>query len=140
MDFHVFWKDFVFPKIKFALTSSLATAVDYGVYIALTVFFGFSETTSHAISYSIAVLLNFYMHKTFIFSTNRKLRFAFTLSVTFSLIGWALSQVLFNFLIYYSPFFKNYDIIAKLTVTALVFFYNFYTKRYSFENKLPWKK
>lgn len=140
MDIRSFIKDFFVPKIKFAMTSSVATIADYGIYIALTLFFGVSESVSHAISYSIAVLLNFYMHKTFIFSTNRKLKFAFTLSVSFSLLGWLLSQVVFNFLIYSFPFFKHYDILAKIISTALVFFYNFYTKRFSFEKKLPWEK
>lgn len=140
MDFRLFFKDFVMPKLKFAMTSSLATALDYGLYLTLTLAFHVNETVSHAISYSLGVLLNFYMQKTFIFANNRKTGAAFSLSVLFSLIGWLLSQAVFNALIYTVPFFKSYDILAKLTVTATIFLYNFYTKRFSFEKKLPWKK
>lgn len=133
-------KDFIIPKFKFALTSSVATAVDYGIYIGLTLYVSFSETVSHAISYSIGILINFILQKKFIFTTQRKLSYVFSLSVGFSIIGWMLSQSIFNFLIYTFPFFMNYDLLAKIIVTGTIFFYNFYTKRFSFEKKTPWKK
>lgn len=140
MGFRVYLKDFFIPKFKFAITSSVATALDYGVYISLTMLAHFSETLSHGISYTLAMILNFILQKKFIFANNRKTGYAFTLSVTFSLIGWLISQALFNFLIHYFDFFKTNDILAKITVTATIFLYNFYTKRFSFEKKLPWMK
>jgi len=75
-----------------------------------------------------------------IFATNRKTGYVFTLSIMFSLIGWMLSQALFNYLIFYIDFFKSYDLLAKVLVTATIFLYNFYTKRFSFEKRMPWKK
>ena len=140
MEFRAFLKDFFIPKFKFAVTSSVATAIDYGLYIALTMAAHFSETASHAISYTVAVVINFLMQKRFIFENNRKTGHAFALSVLFSLIGWMLSQAIFNFLIFYIPFFGSYDLLAKVLVTATIFLYNFYTKRFSFEKKMPWKR
>ena len=133
-------RDFILPKFKFAVTSSVATALDYGIYISLTMLAHFSETASHAISYTIAMVVNFMLQKTFIFENNRKTGHAFALSVLFSLIGWLLSQAVFNALIYSFPFFMQHDILAKMVVTATIFLYNFYTKRFSFEKKMPWRK
>jgi putative flippase GtrA len=135
-----FLKEFFIPKFKFAITSSIATALDYGVYIALTMLAQFSETASHAISYSLGMVVNFLLQKKFIFENNRKIGHSFVLSVIFSLIGWVLSQALFNFLINYVAFFKSYDLLAKVVVTITIFLYNFYSKRFSFERKMPWKR
>ena len=130
-------KEFVFPKAKFALTSSVATAVDYGLYLSLTLVLMVNESVSHAISYSIAMVLNFIMQKRFIFTSTRKTSTIFVMSVSFSLIGWLLSQGVFNLLIYAVAFFGKYDVLAKILTTAIIFLYNFYTKRYAFERRYP---
>ncbi|MBN2175058.1 MAG: GtrA family protein [Bacteroidales bacterium] len=131
------FKSFIIPKAKFATTSAIATALDYGIYILLTTVFLTSETTSHAVSYTCGMILNFILQRRFIFLLKRKLYHAFLLSVGFSLIGWLLSQGIFNGLIFSFAFFKQHDILAKVIVTLTVFFYNFYTKRFAFERKYP---
>lgn len=133
-------RDFILPKIKFAITSSVATALDYGLYLMFTLWFGINESISHAVSYSAGMVANFLLQRWFIFETNRKIGVVFSLSVTFSLIGWVLSQLIFNTLIFFFVFFSNHDLLAKIVVTATIFLYNFYTKRFSFEKKLPWKR
>lgn len=133
-------KDFLLPKIRFAMTSSIATLVDYGIYLSLTLYFMINETVAHAISYSIAMVLNFLLQRRFIFASNRKTSTIFLMSVMFSLIGWLLSQGIFNLLIYSFEFFGTYDVIAKILTTASIFLYNFYTKRFSFEKKHPLEK
>jgi putative flippase GtrA len=130
-----FIKNFVIPKVKFAVTSSIATAVDYGIYILLTSLFLTSESISHAISYTVGMIINFFLQKRFIFLLKRKLYHAFGLSVIFSLLGWLISQGLFNLMVLYTGFFQQNDILAKIIVTFVIFFYNFYTKRFSFEKK-----
>jgi putative flippase GtrA len=130
-------QEFFMPKFKFAVTSSVATLADYGLYLSFTLLFMMHESVSHAISYTVAMVLNFLLQKRFIFNTNRKVMHVFGLSVMFSLIGWALSQGLFNLLIHTSGFFGQYDILAKMLTTATIFLYNFYTKRWSFEKKYP---
>ena len=140
MGLRSFLKEFFIPKFKFAITSSIATALDYGIYITLTMLAQFSETASHAISYSIGMIVNFLLQKKFIFENNRKIGHSFVLSVIFSLIGWLLSQALFNLLINYIAFFRDYDLLAKVVVTITIFLYNFYSKRFSFERKMPWKR
>jgi len=64
MDFQAFIKNFFIPKLKFAITSSIATAIDYGIYLFLTTMMLTSESVAHAISYSIGMILNFFSPKT----------------------------------------------------------------------------
>lgn len=135
MDVKGFIINFFIPKLKFAITSSIATSIDYGIYIFLTTMMLTSESTSHAISYSVGMIINFFLQKRFIFLLQRKLYQAFGLSVIFSLVGWLISQGVFNLLILYTEFFQQNDILAKIIVTFVIFFYNFYTKRFSFEKK-----
>jgi len=130
-------KNFIIPKLKFAATSFIATALDYGIYILLTTVVLYSESLSHAISYTIGMITNFILQRRFIFLLKRKLYQAFLLSVMFSMIGWLLSQGIFNGLIYSFAFFKQHDLLAKIAVTLIIFFYNFYTKRFAFERKYP---
>ncbi len=135
MDIQAFIKNFFIPKLKFAITSSIATAIDYGIYILLTTLMLASDSTAHAISYTVGMIINFFLQKRFIFLLKRKLYQAFGLTVIFSLIGWLISQGLFNGLISYIDFFRQNDILAKIIVTFVIFFYNFYSKRFSFEKK-----
>ena len=137
MDYKKTIRDFAIPKIKFAATSSIATLVDYGLYISLTMLIHTSETIAHGISYSVAMILNFLLQRKFIFASKRKTSAILAMSVMFSLIGWLLSQAIFNLLIFSIPFFRSYDLVAKIITTASIFLYNFYTKRFSFERKYP---
>lgn len=135
MELKAFIKNFFIPKLKFAITSSIATAIDYGIYILLTTMLITSNSTAHAISYTVGMIINFFLQKRFIFLLQRKFYQAFGLSVVFSIIGWLISQGLFNLLIVYFVFFQEHGILAKIIVTFVIFFYNFYTKRFSFEKK-----
>ena len=131
------FRDFLIPKLKFAVTSSVATLIDYGIYLFLTLVMLTSETTGHAISYSIGMLVNFILQKRFIFASRRKTYAILGMSIMFSFIGWLLSQGIFNLLIFSFPFMHKHDILAKLLTTATIFLYNFYTKRFSFERRYP---
>lgn len=130
-------REFTLPKLKFAVTSAVATAVDYGIYLTLTLAVMTSETVAHAISYSIGMVVNFLLQRRFIFESKRKTSAIFAMSVMFSLIGWLLSQGIFNTLIFSFAFFKKWDILAKIITTGVIFLYNFYTKRFSFERRYP---
>jgi putative flippase GtrA len=137
MNYKAAFQEFFIPKFKFALTSSVATLIDYGIYLSLTMLLLTSETVAHAISYSVGMVLNFLLQRRFIFTSKRKTSAIFAMSVMFSGIGWLLSQGIFNLLIYSIPFFKTYDILAKVLTTGTIFLYNFYTKRFSFERRFP---
>ncbi|MEZ5056632.1 MAG: GtrA family protein [Saprospiraceae bacterium] len=115
------------------MTSAIATAVDYALYMALVTWF-FGPVVSNIISYTIAVVINFTLQKKYIFDLQRRVRTAFILSVLVSLGGLLLSTGIIYFLTRDSFFMEN-QIITKLIATGLVFFYNFYLKRFVFEKK-----
>lgn len=122
----------LFLQVKFAFTSSIATLIDYGIYLFAVEYF-FTPVISNVISYPTGILVNFILQKKYVFSLNRKVSHIFILSITFSSIGFLISTVLIYILTQLALFSSN-QYISKLIVTGIVFFYNFYTKRYAFEN------
>jgi putative flippase GtrA len=120
-------------KLKFATSSLVATLVDYGLYLVLVATL-FNPEPSHIISASIGMLINFVLQKRYIFSLNRKLSLAFGISLLTSIIGIGIGTY-FIHLLTQIEFFDTYQMITKALVTGSMFFYNFYMKRFAFENK-----
>jgi putative flippase GtrA len=120
-------------KARFAMSGAVATSVDYVLYLLLANRV-FTPVLSNLISYSCSVVLNFLMQKRFVFSLQGSARRAFLLSVLVSLGGLGLSTGIIYGL-NTMPFFAKYQPITKLCATGIVFFYNFYLKRYVFEHK-----
>ena len=123
---------FIIPKIKFAMSGLVATLVDYVIYIILVL--SLAPVFANIISYSIAVMVNFTIQRNFIFEVKRRTSHAFSLSIMFSLIGLVISSSLI-YLFNEMTFFQSNQYVIKLVVTGIVFFYNFYTKRFAFENR-----
>lgn len=126
-------KELLRLKMRFALTSSVATSLDYVLYLVLEKWF-FSPVVSNVISYSSAALLNFWMQKRFIFELNRKVGNVFLMTVGISMGGLVLSTLMI-YLLNMIPFFQQYQFLTKLITTGLIFFYNFYLKRFAFERR-----
>jgi putative flippase GtrA len=131
-----FWsrvRKLLFLKIKFALSGLVATSVDYGLYLALVDRF-FTPVVSNIISYSFAVIINFLMQKRFVFTLKGSVARAFTGSVIVSLAGLLLSTLLV-FMLTKVQFLDQRQYLLKLIATGLIFFYNFYMKRFVFERR-----
>ena len=120
-------------KAKFAMTGAVATTVDYVVYLGL-VARCFSPVVSNIISYSCGMVINFLLQKRFVFVLQGSPYRAFGLSLGVSLGGMALSTGIIYGLTQLE-FFSEHQYITKLCATGMVFFYNFYLKRYVFERK-----
>ena len=120
-------------KFKFALTSLVATMIDCFLYLLL-VYTIFSPIIANTIAYSIAVIVNFSLQKKFVFSMQREARKILLMAIGVSVIGLGLSNLIIWLLIKY-PFFVKYQYATKLVATGLVFFWNFYMKRFVFEKK-----
>ena len=127
-------KQLIRLKAKFVLTSGLATAVYYALYL-LMVYQGVEPVPANVIGYSLAVVVNFLLQKRYIFDLQRRVRTAFLYSVAVSVGGLGLSTLLIWWLGHYT-FFNTYEPIKVLTVSGILFFYNFYGKRFSFERRL----
>ena len=120
-------------KAKYATASATATAVDYFLYFIL-IQFGLQKTMANFISYPIGVVFNFLLQKKYIFSMKRGLRKTFILAMLVSAGGWAMNATLFAFFMKI-PFLNTYHWLAKILVNGIIFFYNFYGKRYVFEKR-----
>lgn len=115
------------------MTGAVATSVDYVLYLVLEKYF-FSPVISNIISYSVGMVLNFIMQKRFVFTLEGSVSRAFLLSAVVSLGGMAISTGIIYGLSQVE-FFDERQYITKLCATGIVFFYNFYLKRYVFERK-----
>ena len=122
-----------FIKLKFAVSSALATVVDYFLYILL-VSYAFTPVISNLISASVGMVINFLIQKKYIFTLERKVGIIFLLSVAVSLGGVGLGTFLI-YLLNKITFFNEYQFITKAVVTGVIFNYNFYLKRFAFEKR-----
>ena len=82
----------------------------------------------------MGMIINFILQKRYVFILHRKLDAAFALSIGFSLLGIIIGSTIIGLLVKID-FFSENPFITKLIVTGLIFFYNFYTKRFAFEKQ-----
>jgi len=127
--------NFLVPKIKYGISSLIATSVDYFIFFAL-VSISAPEIFPliQAFAYACGVLTNFILRKRFVFTLKRTVSKAFSLSLSFSLFGMLISSI-FMFLLTKLPYFIEYLLLTKLLITSLLLIYNFYANRFAFEKK-----
>lgn len=131
-----FLKQLILLKTKFATTSALATGVDWLLYTFLADKY-FSKVVANIISRAVGMVINFFMQKKLVFDLNRKLSHAFYISIAVSLIGLVLGTMIIyligNLDIWQShPYLK---LAPKVIETGIIFFFNFYMKRFAFEKR-----
>lgn len=121
-------------KVKFAMSSSLATLVDYVLYQVLVRYF-FSPVASNLISATVGMVINFFLQKKYIFELKRSVNIAFIISLLVSVGGIGISTIIIHFL-NNSEMLSGNQYIIKAIATGTVFFYNFYLKRFAFEKRI----
>jgi len=121
-------------KTKFAASSGIATLVDMGLFALLAKITSIPVEIINIFSSLVGMIINFLLQKKFIFELNRKVSTAFILSLLVSFGGIFISTSII-YLLKRFELFQLYPILAKIIATGIVFFYNFYLKRFSFEKK-----
>ena len=121
-------------KVKFAMSSSVATLVDYVLYQVLVRYF-FSPVASNLISATVGMVINFFLQKKYIFELKRSVNIAFIISLLVSVGGIGISTIIIHFL-NKSEMLAGNQYIIKAIATGTVFFYNFYMKRFAFEKRI----
>lgn len=132
-DWKALLKQLILLKFKFGLSGLVATAINYGLYLAL-VHRVFPPVTANLIAYSTAVVVNFILQKRFVFESKGKVSTIFLRAMLVSVIGLGIDTAIIAGLSSIE-FFNTHQAITKLISTGIVFFYNFYFKRYAFEKK-----
>jgi len=127
-------KKLILMKTKFAASSGVATLVDMGLFALLSKITSVPVEIINIFSSLVGMVINFVLQKKYIFQLNRKVSTAFILSLLVSLGGIVIStSIIFG--LKRIEIFQIYPILAKIIATGIVFFYNFYLKRFSFEKK-----
>ncbi len=127
-------KKLIQMKLRYAMGGGIATSVDYMIYFSLADRI-LPPVYSQMIAYSVSVVVNFLFQKKFVFKLNRSTKSAFGLSMLVSMGGLILSTSILYLLLNLHPFLRAHQIFPKVMTSGIVFFYNFYLKRYVFEKK-----
>jgi len=120
-------------KVKFAMSSSVATLVDYVLYQVLVRYL-FSPVVSNLVSATVGMVINFFLQKKYIFELKRSVNITFIISLLVSVGGIGISTIIIHFL-NKSEMLAGNQYIIKAIATGTVFFYNFYMKRFAFEKR-----
>ena len=136
------YRNSLIQKLKFGMSSIVATVVDYGLFWGLVVFQGgiLTEFWGNMLSASVGMLINFILQKRFVFELKRNVYLVFIMSVLISLGGVVLGSTIIKLLVQNFELFEQFKIGAKLVATGTIFFYNFYLKRFAFEDRFLGKK
>ena len=126
-------KELFEKKFRYAIGGGVATAADYLIYFSLFEQ-GVEPAYAQIPAYTVGMVINFIIQKYFVFDLQRAVRSAFMMSALVSLGGLVLSTGLI-YALNAVPLLQPYQLLIKLMTTGLVFFYNFYCKRYVFEKR-----
>ncbi|MCB0640046.1 MAG: GtrA family protein [Phaeodactylibacter sp.] len=121
-------------KAKFALTSLVATLADLSLYMLQVQVYGLPKVSSHYVSASVGMIINFFLQKRFVFKLERNALITFLMAVAISIGGIFLGGLIIKWLSQW-PFFAEHQAITKIVQIGIIFFYNFYLKRFSFEKR-----
>jgi putative flippase GtrA len=116
-------------KIKYLLSSIIVTSVDYLVFIIAFKIVGL--IIANILSYIVALNLSFNIQKRYIFKTDRNIKTAYVYIVLFAIVGVIISTTT----LYGLNYFLNNVVLAKVILIILMFYYNFYSKKYAFNDK-----
>lgn len=117
---------------KFFGTSVIATGLDLFLYSCLIQVL--SPTVANLVSATAGLLTNFLLQKKYVFNPGNSWYASLALSTIFSFLGLALGTgmiyLMTNFTI-----LSEQPLVAKVITTAIIFFYNYFTKKIAFGHK-----
>lgn len=115
--------------LKFFTSSSIGTGVDFTIYTVLSTFL--FPPVANLISAGAGMVTNYVIQRRFVFEASRSIPVSFILSVLFSLGGIGLGT-LFIYILIHIPVMRQQPVLAKIISTAIIFFYNYETKKIAF--------
>lgn len=120
--------------MRFGVVGMICFIIDYTLMIALTELCAVNYLFSSGISFSVSVIINYWLSMHFVFQ-GKKYRHKTTELMFFiilSLSGLFLTELLIWLLVEKTGLLYR---LAKIVVTLLVMIYNFVTKKIFLENK-----
>lgn len=121
--------------LKFFVTSVLATLIDLCAYAALVTAELINPAGAHVLGQCSGLVVAFIAQKLFVFDQQRALGTAFGVATGLWAIGLGLGTLMIAGLTSL-PFLGDYPVIPKLFVVGLMFWYNYFTRRFAFGDHL----
>ncbi len=121
-------KKLIIQIFRFVIVGGTAFLLDYAILYSLTEFVGINYLLSGMMSFSVSVIYNYILSKTWVFDTkenNRKIT-EFILFVILSVIGLGINQIIMYIGVQY---FNAYYMLVKIFATFIVMIYNFITRK-----------
>lgn len=114
--------------VRFLIVGLASFSIDYGLFVLLFHFFGVQYLVASTISFSISLVLNYFLTLKFVFNAQpgRNVAAEFAIYIGLNVIALGLNQLILFLsvdLIGLSP------LIGKLTATAIVLIYNFISRK-----------
>lgn len=124
----VFLKSDRFAEIfRFGITGGVSFLVDYGILFSLTEFFGVNYLLSSGISFTVSVIVNYFMCILWVFKgVKQNDTKSVALFVGSSVVGLFINQVLMWFFV---EKIHIYYMVAKIIATIIVMIWNYVAKR-----------
>ena len=116
------------PLIKSIVTSMICFSLDYVLLYVLTEFLGLYYLLSAAISFTVANTLNFYLCARWVFPTGLSGGKQYIAFLVVGAVGLALNTGLMAL---FTDVFSIYYMISKVIAASLVFFWNYFMRRYA---------
>ena len=117
---------------KFFGSSVIATGTDFILYTALIQVI--CPTAANAVSASAGMIVNFTLQYIFVFNPTNPLVKSFLLSALFSLMGVVFGTTLI-YVFTNMTFLEQMPIFAKVITTGVIFFYNYFTRKFAFGDR-----
>lgn len=116
--------------IKFCVVGSITFIIDYALLFAITEYLHINYLTSSAISFSVAVIVNYVLCIKFVFAHSKNGYKQISLFILSSIAGLGINQLCMYFFV---EILTIYYLIAKILATIIVTLWNYITKKKSVE-------
>ena len=112
---------------RFGITGGVSFLVDYGILFALTEFFGVNYLVSSGISFTVSVIVNYFMCILWVVKgVKQNDTKSVVLFVGSSVVGLFINQILMWFFV---EKIHIYYMVAKIIATIIVMIWNYVAKR-----------
>ena len=118
---------------KFGFVGIVCFIIDYGLMILLTEFFNVPYLISCGLSFSVSVVVNYYLSMKYVFVSRDDLskKKEFVIFVALSIAGLILTELLMWLMV--SKLAIHY-MFSKIVVTGIVMIFNFVTRKIFLES------